>query len=203
LPRDYQEDPVKQIVAGVFVGGRARRFGGLAKGLLRAPDTNEPIVSRLARVTREAIPDSKFVLVGDARNYAALGHDSIADEPEGVGPIGALIALLSHAARIDRDAIAFAADLPFVSRDLVSRLALHAPDSSAVAPRVNGIWHPMFARYRSEPSLDAARTVLATGSHALHRVLSQLGSSAAELPLTPVEAELLRDWDAPGDVSGG
>lgn len=193
---------MNRIVVGVFVGGRARRLGGLAKGLLRAPDTNEPIVSRLARVSREALPDSTFVLVGDASKYSELGYEAIADDPEGVGPIGALIALLSHSTRVGRDAMALAADLPFVSRDLVSRLAEHAPASSAVAPRMNGIWQPLFARYRSDASLEAARTVLATGHRALHRVLARLGSSAAELPLTPEEAALLADWDTPGDVSG-
>jgi molybdopterin-guanine dinucleotide biosynthesis protein A len=194
---------VKRLVVGVLVGGHARRFGGLAKGLLRAPDTNEPIVSRLARISREAIPDSEFVLVGDASKYVELGHESVADDPEGVGPIGALISLLSHAKRLDRDALALAADLPFVTRELVTRLAHHAAESSAVAPRVNGIWHPLFARYRSEPSLEAARSVLAAGHRALHRVLGQLGASAAELPLTPDEAALLRDWDTPGDVPRG
>jgi molybdopterin-guanine dinucleotide biosynthesis protein A len=188
------------FVVGVFVGGRALRLGGVAKGLLRAPGTGEPIVSRLARISREAIPDSEFVLVGDASEYGELGYASIADDPKGVGPIGALIALLSHAHRLGRDAIALAADLPFVSRDLVVRLSEHAPASAAVAPRIDGIWHPLFARYESVRSLAAARTTLAEGNRALHRVLSELGASAAELPLTPDEAALLRDWDTPEDV---
>src|SRR5262245_57454884 len=151
---------MNKLLVGVFVGGRAVRLGGAAKGLLRAPGTNEPLVSRLARVTREAIPDSEFVLVGDAHDYAELGYASIADEPRGVGPLGALIALLSHAEQRGRDAIALAADLPFVSRELVTRLAEHSPESAAVAPLVDGIWHPLFARYESGRSLVAARRIL-------------------------------------------
>lgn len=191
---------MNKLVVGVFVGGRALRLGGLAKGLLRAPDTNEPLVARLARISREALSDSEFVLVGDAREYTELGYASISDDPKGVGPIGALIALLSHAGQLGRDAIALAADLPFVSRELVTRLAEHAPESAAVAPRVDGIWHPLFARYESERSLVAARKTLAEGKRALHSVLSHLGTSATELPLTPAEAALLDDWDTPEDV---
>ena len=73
---------MKLFVVGVFVGGRATRLGGLAKGLLRAPDTDEPLVSRLARISRQALPRSEFVLVGDARAYDELGFASIADEHE-------------------------------------------------------------------------------------------------------------------------
>jgi molybdopterin-guanine dinucleotide biosynthesis protein A len=191
---------MKNFVVGVFVGGRATRLGGFAKGLLRAPDTNEFLVSRIARITREALPKSEFVLVGDARAYEELGFASIDDDPRGVGPIGALVALLAHAERLGRDAIVLAADLPFVTRDLVVRLSEHAPESAAVAPRVDGIWHPLFARYESERSLVSARATLAEGNRALHRVLSRLGSSATELPLTSEEATLLADWDTPADV---
>ena len=203
LPRDYQEVVVSKFLVGVFVGGRAVRLGGLAKGLLRAPDTDEPLVSRLARISHEAILDSEFVLVGDARDYADLGYASIADDPKGVGPIGALIALLSHAKRLGRDAIALAADLPFVSRELLVRLAEHSPGSAVVAPRVDGMWHPLFARYESERALVAARTTLAEGHRALHRVLTRLGETATELPLTQDEAALLKDWDTPEDIGRG
>jgi molybdopterin-guanine dinucleotide biosynthesis protein A len=191
---------MNDFVVGVFVGGRATRLGGLAKGLLRAPDTDEPLVSRLARISREAFPKSEFVLVGDARAYEELGFASIADDPKGVGPIGALIALLDHAQRLGRDSIALAADLPFVTRDLVARLAEHAPESAAVAPRVDGIWQPLFARYESERTIVAARATLAEGHRALHRVLTRLGAAAAELPFTPDETALLADWDTPEDV---
>ncbi len=192
----------ENLVIGVFVGGRAVRFGGVPKGLLLAPDTNEPIVSRLARITRETLPTSEFVLVGDADAYASLGYESIVDDPTGVGPIGALVALLSHAHARGRHAIALAADLPFVSTELVLRVAEHAPGCDAVAPRIDGLWHPLFARYASEPALHAARAVLAEGQRALHRVFAKLGPRAGELPLDPGEAALLRDWDRPEDVAG-
>jgi molybdopterin-guanine dinucleotide biosynthesis protein A len=190
----------KKLVIGVFVGGRAARLGGVPKGLLRTADTNEPIVTRLARIGREALPGAELVLVGNAADYTELGHEAIADEPEGVGPLGGLLALLSRALTSRCDAVALAGDLPFVSHELLVRLAQHAPEGAVVAPRLDGVWHPLFARYRSAPCLAAARTVLARNERALHRVIAELGPRAHELPLLPEEAALLGDWDTPDDV---
>jgi molybdopterin-guanine dinucleotide biosynthesis protein A len=195
---------MSRIFVGVFVGGRAVRLGGVPKGLLLpAPDSGEPIVARLARISREAIPNSEFVLVGDARAYAHFGHHSIDDAPSGIGPIGALIALLDRARIEQADAIALAADMPFVSRELVSRLATHAPGAAAVAPRIDGLWQPLFARYRSDVVWEAATRVVSSGRRALHHVLSYMGAASVELPLSEKEALELRDWDTPADVTGG
>jgi molybdopterin-guanine dinucleotide biosynthesis protein A len=176
---------------------------GVPKGLLPAPDTNEPLVSRLARVSAEALPGSEFVLVGDASPYAHLGYRSIPDEPSGIGPIGALSALVSDAVRTRTDVVALATDLPFVSSALVRRLAEYETTAAALAPRIDGRWQPLFARYASLPTLEAVRKVIDAGHYALHRVLSELGSEACELPVTPDEALLLRDWDTPSDVGRG
>ena len=40
-------------LVGIFVGGKGRRMGGVAKGLLTAPGGAETLVARLARVVRE------------------------------------------------------------------------------------------------------------------------------------------------------
>lgn len=189
-----------RILVGIFVGGRATRLGGFPKGLLCAPDTGEPIVRRLARICGEALPGCRVSLVGSSAHYDALGLPAIADEPRGIGPIGGLVALLEHATRDGRDAIALAADLPFVSPELVVRLAEHAPESAAVAPRTDDFWQPLFARYRSPIALESATRVVASGGRALHRVLDDLGPEVAPLPLTPSEAPLLRDWDTADDL---
>ncbi len=41
-------------LVGIFVGGRGLRMGGVAKGLLPAPDGSGPLAKRLVRVTRES-----------------------------------------------------------------------------------------------------------------------------------------------------
>src|SRR5262245_60230419 len=88
-----------QQLVGIFVGGKSRRMGGVAKGLLAAPDTGEPIVVRLARITREALPNSAVVLAGASDAYIVTAIPSLPDAPELTGPIAGLVALLEEAQR--------------------------------------------------------------------------------------------------------
>src|SRR6266550_4205108 len=82
------------IVAGIFVGGQARRMGGEPKGVLIAP-SGEAIVSRWRRMFDDL--GVATVLVGKSDAYADLGIESIEDDPPGIGPLGGLAALLARA----------------------------------------------------------------------------------------------------------
>lgn len=191
-----------KLLAGIFVGGASSRMGS-PKGLLPAPDGAATLVERLCAVARDAAPGADVVLVGAARAYASLGLRAIADAPPGVGPLGGLIALCERARDAHCDAaLALACDLPFVDRALVEKLLRHAPNAAAVAPRVDGVWQPLCARYAPDATLTAARAALGDGQRALWRVLARLGDRVRELPLTRGQAALLADWDAPDDVRG-
>jgi molybdopterin-guanine dinucleotide biosynthesis protein A len=108
------------LVMGIFVGGRGRRMGGVQKGLLIAPDTGETLVARLLRLGREA--GHEVVLLGAAELGAdAAGALQLADAAPGVGPLAGLQSLLGYAG--SRDALCLACDMPFVSADLLARLA--------------------------------------------------------------------------------
>jgi molybdopterin-guanine dinucleotide biosynthesis protein A len=166
-------------------------MGGKAKGLLHAPG-GVTIVERWKELLGElGVP---VVLVGDASAYEGLGMEGLQDEPPGVGPLGGLVALLRHAG--ERGALAFACDMPFVSRGLVERLVAHV-DAPVVAPRREGRWEPLCARYAAGV-LPAAVARAASPHHSLQRLLDENG--AVELPLTPEEVGQLRDWDSPEDM---
>jgi molybdopterin-guanine dinucleotide biosynthesis protein A len=188
------------LVVGIFVGGHSRRMGGQTKGLLPTPERGEPIVVRLVRVVRDALgSDTDLHLVGRADDYAALGLPNLTDAVHDVGPLGGLIALLEHGVSVNcTAAIALAGDLPFVTAELIRRLAEHAPDAGAVAPRSDGLWQALFARYACVPALDVARARLAEGRRSLQGVLESL--DAVDMPVSPGEGELLTDWDRPEDV---
>ncbi len=100
------------------MGGKARRFGGLAKGWLETPE-GPSIVERTIALARSTVPGAALVLVGDASAYEKLGVEAIADAPAGTGPLGGLSALLAEAERRGaRTALALAGDMPFLSSDL-------------------------------------------------------------------------------------
>jgi molybdopterin-guanine dinucleotide biosynthesis protein A len=190
----------RSLLVGLFVGGRSTRMGGAPKGLLRAPDTGEGLAARLVTITRQTIPEADIVLVGDASNYAVLGLPAILDVPIGQGPLGGLHALLTEGVSRERDVVALACDLPYVTGGLLARLATHAPGSKAVAPRTTDVWQPLFARYDATWCRPIATSLLERERRALHGVLDALGTEAVELPLHEEDARLLDDWDAPGDI---
>jgi molybdopterin-guanine dinucleotide biosynthesis protein A len=186
-------------LVGIFVGGKATRFGGVAKGMLPAPDSGEPIVARLARLCRDTV-DADVVLVGRGAAYDGLGLSTLDDAPVGVGPLGGLSALLAEATRRKTSAIALAGDLPYVTSSMVARVAAFAPRAPAVAPRQSGVWQPLFARYDPVTCTPLIGAAIAERSFRARAVLEKLGDRAIELPLDATEAALLKDWDRPEDV---
>lgn len=185
-------------VAGIFVGGAARRMGGRPKGLLRAP-SGETLVQRWHRIF--AACAIECVLIGDHPAYAHEGITMMSDAYEGSdtsekqGPLAGLVALLGRAGT--GSAIAVACDMPFVTERLVRRL-VDAPWARAVAARREGRWEPFFARYDAAAALPIASAHLRSGELSLAGVLDELG--AHPLVLLPHEASELDDWDTPSDV---
>jgi molybdopterin-guanine dinucleotide biosynthesis protein A len=182
-------------MAGIFIGGAGRRMGGAPKGLLEAPEGGT-LLSRWLGVLRAA-GAGDVVLVGRSAAYANLELEVLDDAPRGIGPLGGLVALLRRAGA--RPAIAVACDMPAVSPELVIRLLAAAP-APIVAPRREGRWEPLCARYdpvRVLPLAEARATV--SGDHSLQRLLDAAG--AVELAPEPGDARELLDWDAPEDMN--
>jgi molybdopterin-guanine dinucleotide biosynthesis protein A len=188
------------LAVGLFVGGQGSRFGGLAKGNLRTPD-GARLIERLEVICRRALPGAPLVLVGERAEYADLGHETLADAPAGIGPLGGLRALVAWAAVRGHDgALALACDLPFVTTELVRRLATELEEADALAPNERGLWHALAARYstRALPAIDAG---IAAHEHSLQRVFDRLGPGARNLEVGPDELAALRDWDSPDDLA--
>lgn len=183
-----------RALAGVFVGGAGLRMGGVAKGLLRAPEGGTLVERWVALLAPRGVD---LVLVGSRPEYAELGIETVVDAPPGIGPLGGMVGLLQRAG--DRPVLAFACDMPFISGALVDRLLVAWPEAPAVAPCLDGRWEPLCARYDPQRALGPARALVASGRHALQRLL--LAAGAVALDLEPGEERELRDWDAPDDVS--
>jgi len=189
------------LVVGVFVGGQGSRMGGVAKGLLKAPNSDATLLERLLAELRIAVPEAEVVLVGDPRAYASLGLSAVSDEPPGIGPLGGLLGLLLHAQRRGAQAaLAVACDLPRLSAPLLQRLAHESNEAGALVTTQAGVRNPLIARYAVALALPAARAVLAEGTRSLQAVLDRLGQSIVTLALTSAEEASLADWDTPEDV---
>jgi molybdenum cofactor guanylyltransferase len=183
-------------IAGIFVGGAGTRMGGVAKGLMRTPD-GATLVDRWAALLGPL--GLEIVLVGAHAHpaYAGLGLEMVDDAPRGIGPLGGLVALLGRAGRAR--ALAFACDMPFVSSALVHRLLAASPDAAILAPRRDGQWEPLCARYDPARVLGPATARARADDHSLQRLLGDVGATA--LALSARETNELDDWDTPDDLT--
>lgn len=187
------------LVVGIFVGGRGSRMGGLAKGLLKAPNSEVTLLERLLGELASATPEAEIVLIGNADAYAAFGLAHIADRPANIGPLGGLLGLLGYASDQQASwAMALACDLPRVSSRVLLRLATEQPQADALVTSLDGVRNPLLARYRVAAALPLAERVSNSGARSLQAVLDAL--SAETLTLSDSEATLLGDWDTPEDV---
>jgi molybdopterin-guanine dinucleotide biosynthesis protein A len=190
------------IHAGVFVGGQGSRMGGVAKGLLPISPAGPTLLSRLQREFALGCPGATLTLVGARDEYAGLGLAILPDAKLDVGPIGGLHALLLDAQERGAQAVlALACDLPQVNASLLHRLITEQPSASALAPKPDGRWQPLFARYAVTPALIAVQALITGGQYAMFRVLEAL--DAVELQLSTAECLELEDWDTPTDVRRG
>jgi molybdopterin-guanine dinucleotide biosynthesis protein A len=181
------------VIVGIFVGGKARRMGGTAKGLLPVSG-GTTVVQRTVDLARQL--GARTVLVGRNEAYD-LGLPSLPDPDGNLGPLGGLWSLLEHAGR--GHAIALACDMPHITGELLGRLAGHASTARAVAPKRDGRWEPLFARYDAGRSLEIVRARLSRSELSLQGLLDEL--DADELPLLPGDDKLLGDWDRPEDIT--
>ncbi len=183
-------------VAGILVGGKARRMGGIPKGLL-AIEPGRCIVQHLAAVCMGA--GLRRVLVGNRGEYDRLGLERIEDAPPSAGPLSGLVALLRWTG--GGWAVLLACDMPFLSPDLVGRLVVATTSTPAaiVAPRRDdsGVWEPLFAAYRVDRVLPIAERRLAQGHRSMQCLIAELGAQV--LPLSRREWPSLADWDCAAD----
>lgn len=190
----------RAVAVGLFVGGHGSRFGGVAKGNLRVRN-GERLIVRLSEVSRQALPNAPMFLVGNRGEYADLEHETLGDTPPGVGPLGGLRALLRRTAEDGYEAaVALACDLPYVTPELIGRLAREQPGARALAPREDGRWYALTARYSIAllPEIDEA---LAEHQHSLQKLFTRAGASARRLAVDEGELASLRDWDSPEDLA--
>jgi molybdopterin-guanine dinucleotide biosynthesis protein A len=186
-----------QAVAGIFVGGQARRMGGRSKGNL--PTAEGVTIVQKLRAACDAV-GMRVLLVGNAaarEAYAAEGLLGVDDDRRAEGPLAGLVALLSNAT--EGTAVALACDMPFVTESLLKRLLDDPAESAALAAKRGDTWEPFFARYDAKKMLPLALQAAHAGKLGLQSLLDEAG--ARPFAMTPEEEKALVDWDHPADVT--
>ncbi len=162
---------------GVLVaGGRARRLGGVPKGLLCAD--GEPLAARTLRLFDALFPTS-LVVANDPAPYRALGAAVVPDRILGKGAPGGLHAAL-HASSTDW-VFAAACDMPFLAEAPIRLLAARREGADAVLVRFGGRLQPLHA-FWSRACLPALERMLAEGDPSLIDLARAVRAHVVEEP---------------------
>jgi molybdopterin-guanine dinucleotide biosynthesis protein A len=132
----------------IIAGGRATRFGGLAKGLERVGGVR--IVDRAAAALRDACDDLIIVANDPAAHGWIPGARAVPDLRHDSGPLGGLQAALANGGAA---VLVLSWDSPFVPAGLLRALrdAGETADADAAVPLSNSLWgfEPLCAWYRA------------------------------------------------------
>lgn len=157
-----------RVSAAILAGGRASRMGGADKARLRIG--SERILDRQLAALSGVADDIR--LVGGSTRREASGVRVIADAIPQAGPLGGIYTALLDA-RHDR-VLVLACDLPFVTRDLLSRLATAGDEhDDAVIPRSARGLEPLCAWYHRRAA-GAIRTQIEHGALSVHTLVDVL-----------------------------
>lgn len=178
-----------ELTLAILAGGRGRRLGGVAKGLIRIQ--GRPVLERLLELRRLAA--EVLLVADDPAPYAAFGLRAVPDVEAGRGAPGGVVSALL-AATTPWVLIA-ACDMPFVTAHLAERLIAAAADAEVVAYRREGRLEPLFGLYRA---------ALGAGWRARlgeDRSLRAMAESARLVSLDADEPRLLDSLNTPDDLA--
>ncbi len=184
------------IAAAVLAGGKASRFGEIAKGLLPG-DGDIPIIQRLTGEIAAAGIDEIVLVANDPRPYSFLERTIIPDLHPGIGPMAGVESALHHLADRYESVLFLPCDMPNISAaEIAALLKAHAaaPHSIIVAEGEDLQQYPLCAVV---PAGNLASVVEAvnSGRYGVGRLWRMLGL----VPVCIDDPMRLFDLDTPED----
>lgn len=184
-------DPLAPYSAVVLAGGRAERLGGQAKPQLRVGGRT------LLATALDAVADARRrVVVGPGQEVPA-GVLLTREAPPGGGPVAALRAGLDHVGTAA--VVVLAADLPFLTADLVLELRRRLRRDGVLVVDDTGRDQFLLGAWRT----GALRAAVAdpAGPRSLHRLVSGLDVDRWSPPVEPGRPAPWLDCDTPEELA--
>jgi molybdenum cofactor guanylyltransferase len=184
---------IEDCTALILAGGDSRRMGQDKAALVLGGKT---LLERVTATMQQVFPK---VVVSVRQLRSGVDTPQVCDEQPASGPMAGLIAGLAQAGT--PWVFAVACDMPFVTQDVVIRLASLRNGFQAVVPMVGGHPQPLAAFYATS-TLDAMRGSFAAGDRSMRRVLDKFEVryvSEAELRAADPQLRSFFDLDTPQD----
>ncbi|MGQ3330545.1 molybdenum cofactor guanylyltransferase [Halorubrum sp. FL23] len=187
----------------VLAGGRSTRFGDVDKAFVEFDGS--PLVKHVVD-TLDAVSGQILVSCRKAQRSRIEGALSEIETPlgfvidtESIGPLGGIRDGLSRSQ--SEWTFVVACDFPLVSHQLLAVLSASEEDNAAV-PTVSGEQpQPLCGRYRTDPTLDAARSLLEAGERRPMELLDRLDTTTVDIQEVPtIGQDELVNVNTPADL---
>ncbi len=130
-----------EVTGAILTGGSSRRLG---RDKVLLPYQGKPLGLHIYRILEDLLPE--ILLIGHPRPaLEALGLTSYPDRMSGKGALGGLYTALTIATT--QYVFVAAADMPFLTADLITGILSHRHDADAVIPRGPAGPEPLCAVY--------------------------------------------------------
>jgi molybdenum cofactor guanylyltransferase len=168
-----------RIAGAILAGGKARRMGGIAKGMLRA-NGHPSLVERLVVHMMRSGVDEIIIAANDGRPYTCIGCAVVPDRRTDAGPLAGIEAALQYFAGRYDAVLCLPCDLPSVSSREISALITAFADAGgpvAFAQTEDSESHPLCAIVQTD-LLDRISAALDQDERGVHDLWRQLEGTA-------------------------
>jgi molybdopterin-guanine dinucleotide biosynthesis protein A len=165
------------IAGAILAGGRASRFDGRPKGLLRLPDGRTFVAKMLAEM-RGAGLATVVVSANEKEPYVDLGVPVVSDLTPSIGPLGGIEAVLAFCRKSAGAVLFVPCDLPGLTRHDIRFLLdgfQRRPLGILSAETADGIRHPLCSVVPVD-LLDRISEAVRNGHLSIRRLWKEIGS---------------------------
>ena len=170
------------LMAGaVLAGGKATRYGGRPKGLLRLGD-GRTIIEREVAELRAAGVEDIVVVANEAVLYERCGGAVIQDVRPGMGPLSGIEAALARSQGRCDSVLFLPCDLPAITAKEIAALASAFADGAelvAVVVTGDSFWQPLCAVVHND-AVPAVSRALDEGRRTVREVWQDLGAAEVQ-----------------------
>ena len=183
--------------AVLLAGGRSTRMGRDKAGLIVG---GQPLWQRQLDKLGTLQPAELFISGHRDGPYIAAGVEIISDATPGLGPLGALSAVLDRATA--SLLVVLAIDLPDLSADLLATLITEARASGRGVVPQSGRWFEPLAAVYPRAALSLAKAALRSDDRSLQSFVARLIAAglAEAWPIAPRQLAEFRNVNTPADL---
>ena len=151
----------------ILAGGKSSRMG-TDKGMLELD--GKPLITYAFEALSEIC--GNILISSSSESYKSFGHQVIADEIPGIGPIGGIYSALRKS-KTEKN-IVLSCDLPFVSKALLGYIMKNAPGYQVAVPWFGGQHYEPLCAFYSLSMIEKIESYIHNGNYKLPDLFEEI-----------------------------